>query len=67
LAICAYHDKNDNGRLDKNVFGIPTERYGFSNDPKRGFGPPTFEQASVDLPVSGEGRDETMVIAIEVR
>ena len=29
-AIAVYHDINDNKKLDKNLFGIPTEPYGFS-------------------------------------
>jgi uncharacterized protein (DUF2141 family) len=50
LAISAYHDRNDNGQLDKSLVGIPTERYGFSNNPKRGYGPPKFDQALVAAP-----------------
>ncbi len=50
LAISAHHDRNENGELDKNLIGIPTEPYGFSNNPKRGYGPPTFEQAVVTQP-----------------
>jgi uncharacterized protein (DUF2141 family) len=49
IAISVYHDKNDNGKLDKNSFGLPTERYGFSNDPARGFGPPRFSQTAMPL------------------
>ena len=49
IAVCAYHDENDNSRLDKNSFGIPIERYGFSSNPKRGFGPPKFNEAAIDL------------------
>lgn len=49
LAVSAYHDRNSNGKLDKNSFGIPTEPYGFSRDPKRGFGPPSFEQAAFEI------------------
>ena len=49
IAVCAYHDENDNSRLDKNSFGIPIERYGFSSNPKRGFGPPKFHEAAIDL------------------
>jgi uncharacterized protein (DUF2141 family) len=30
-AIIVFHDENGNGELDKNVLGIPTEPYGFSN------------------------------------
>ena len=49
LAVSAYHDENENSRLDKNSFGIPTERYGFSNNPKRAFGPPKFSEAALIL------------------
>ena len=31
-AVAVYHDKNSNGKLDKNLLGIPVEDYGFSND-----------------------------------
>jgi len=49
IAVSAYHDENDNSRLDKNSFGIPIERYGFSTNPKRGFGPPKFSEAAIEL------------------
>jgi len=49
LAVSAYHDENENSRLDKNSFGIPTERYGFSNNPKRAYGPPKFSEAAIML------------------
>lgn len=45
-AIKVFHDVNDNGKLDTNWLGIPTEPYGFSNDAMGMFGPPSFEQAS---------------------
>ena len=35
-SVAAYHDKNDNGKLDKNLVGAPTEDYGFSNDNRTG-------------------------------
>jgi uncharacterized protein (DUF2141 family) len=44
-----FHDANSNGRLDKNVLGIPKERYGFSRNASRPFGPPLFEEAAFDL------------------
>jgi len=47
FAIAAFHDQNRNGQLDKNAFGIPTERYGFSNNPTSTFGPPSFRAAEV--------------------
>ena len=43
-AITAYHDANSNGELDTNFFGIPKERYGFSNNPKSTFGPPGYSK-----------------------
>lgn len=48
-AIAMYHDENKNEKLDKNVLGIPTERYGFSNDARGIFGPPSFEDAKFNI------------------
>lgn len=47
-ALVVYHDENDNGRLDKNFIGIPSEPLGFSNRywPQ---GPPTFARAAFTL------------------
>ncbi len=44
-AIKFYHDENKNKELDKNMFGMPTEDYGFSNDATGNFGPASFEDA----------------------
>ena len=44
-AIAVYHDENANGRLDKNLVGMPSEPYGFSNNARRTFGAPTWEKA----------------------
>ena len=33
-AIRLMHDENDNGKLDTNMVGMPTEGYGFSNNPR---------------------------------
>lgn len=44
-AIALYHDKNDNDQIDKNTFGIPTEAYAFSNNPKVKWKQPTFEES----------------------
>jgi uncharacterized protein (DUF2141 family) len=32
-AVQVMHDENGNGKLDANFMGIPTEGYGFSNNP----------------------------------
>ena len=44
-AIAVYHDKNKNGKLDKNWLGIPKERYGFSNNAGGKFGLASWEDA----------------------
>lgn len=49
ISISAFHDENENLKLDKNSFGIPTELYGFSQNPKRGFGPPKFKETSLSI------------------
>ena len=48
-AVNAFHDENDNGELDTNLVGIPSEGYGFANDPGAAFGPPDFEAAAVTV------------------
>ena len=48
-AVSIFHDENMNGRLDKNVFGIPKEGYGASNNPKKSMGPPRFADANFQL------------------
>ena len=58
-AVSIIHDENGNGDLDTAVFGIPTEDYGFSNDAKGMFGPPSFEDCKFDFT-----EDKTIVINI---
>ncbi len=48
-ALRAFADENSNGKMDANLLGIPTERYGFSNDARGVMGPPGFD--AVALPV----------------
>ena len=48
-AIAAYHDLNNNGKLDKNMLGIPTEPYAFSNNPVVKWEAPTYEDAQFNL------------------
>ena len=47
-AISVFHDQNSDGELNTNIFGIPKEPVGFSNDAKGSFGPPDFHKALVD-------------------
>lgn len=44
-AVKVFHDENNNGKLDTRMFGIPAERYGFSNNAGGKFGPPEYEDA----------------------
>lgn len=46
-ALSSYHDENGNGKMDMNVLGMPTERYGFTGSPT--MGPPAFGEAAVDV------------------
>lgn len=52
-AFAIYHDANGNGRMDKNLVGIPTEDYAFSNNALGKMGPPTFEAARFTVPAAG--------------
>lgn len=48
-AVAVYHDENNNGILDKNLVGAPTEAYGFSRNARATFSAPSFEEAKVEL------------------
>lgn len=48
-AVSTFHDANSNSKLDTNFLGIPKEKYGFSNNASRPFGPPTFAEAGFIL------------------
>ncbi len=45
-AVGAYHDENNNGRLDTNFFGYPTEGYALSNGIRAVISRPRFADAS---------------------
>lgn len=45
-AVAVLQDLNNNSRMDRNLLGIPSEGYGFSNNASGRCGPPTFDQAS---------------------
>lgn len=48
-AVAVFHDKNKNNILDKNMLGVPTEEYGFSNNARRTFSAPSFDEAAFEL------------------
>jgi uncharacterized protein (DUF2141 family) len=45
-AIAAFLDENGNGKMDTNLFGIPKEKYGFSNNIRPMMRAATFKEAS---------------------
>ena len=45
-AIAVFLDENDNYELDRNLLGLPTEKYGFSNNILPAFRAATFEESS---------------------
>ncbi|MCM1982009.1 DUF2141 domain-containing protein [Lyngbya confervoides] len=45
-AVAVFHDRNGDGQLNKNQFGIPTEGFGFSQNPVIVSGPPSFRDAA---------------------
>jgi uncharacterized protein (DUF2141 family) len=44
-----FHDENINKELDTSRIGIPKEGYGFSNNAKGIFGPPSFKDTVFDV------------------
>jgi uncharacterized protein (DUF2141 family) len=59
--VAVFHDENSNGKMDKNILGMPLEPYGFSNNVRVTFGPPKWEKAKVTVKVS------TAEVSIEVK
>jgi uncharacterized protein (DUF2141 family) len=52
-AFAVYHDANNNGKLDRNAVGMPTEDYAFSNNALGRHGPPAFAEARFAVPDAG--------------
>ncbi len=48
-AVAVFHDENDNGKLDTNMLGVPTEGYGSSNNQKKLFRAPNFDECKFKL------------------
>jgi uncharacterized protein (DUF2141 family) len=60
-AVIVFHDANDNGKLDENWLGVPTEGYGFSNDAEGFLGAPSFKNAAVMI----ESHDRAIAITLK--
>ena len=48
-AIAVFLDENDNAKLDTNLFGIPQEFYGFSNNATGFMSSPSFNKAKLKM------------------
>jgi len=47
--IACLHDENSNHRLDRNIFRVPKEGFGFANNPHVTFSAPSWIAASVEV------------------
>ena len=56
-AVAAFQDRNGNGRLDNNLFGMPSEPYGLSRDQRRA----VFADTAITLGT------ETQTVTIHLR
>lgn len=60
LSVTVMHDENDNGKMDKNLLGMPKEGFGVSNDPKKKLHLPTFDETKFHFDGSGQSISITM-------
>lgn len=54
-AVSVHHDEDGDGVFDTGIFGIPLEGVGASRDAHGTMGPPSFEDARIEVP-EGESR-----------
>jgi uncharacterized protein (DUF2141 family) len=60
-AVTAFHDANNDGKMNKNSFGMPEEGFGFSNNPEIGFSAPSFSETEFQV------TDAKAVVPIKLR
>lgn len=46
-AVAVFWDDNEDGKLNRNFLGIPTEKFGFSSNPVIKSGPPKFSESAI--------------------
>ena len=46
-AVAVFLDHNEDGKLNRNFLGIPTEKFGFSSNPIIKNGPPKFGNSAI--------------------
>lgn len=52
-AIALYHDENANGKIDRSGLGLPTEGFGFTNNPTTIMSLPAFSSVRLNVPKPG--------------
>jgi len=52
-AIAVYHDEDGSRKLNRSGLGLPTEGFGFSNNPATLAGIPAFRSVRLNVPKSG--------------
>lgn len=48
-AVKSFHDRDSDGKMKFNPIGMPLEPYGFSNNARAPFGPPSWKAASFEV------------------
>ena len=56
-AVAVFHDADGSGSITTSMLGLPQEAYGFGNDARGTFGPPSFASAVVEF----DGKSGTRV------
>ncbi len=58
-AVAVYHDEDEDGKIDRYFFGMPSEHYGFSRNPSV-FGLPDYKLCSFKL-------EEKKIVTIKIK
>lgn len=54
--VASFHDVNKDEKLNTNMIGLPTEKYGFSNNARGTFGPPSLSAQKFEVSGNTEMR-----------
>lgn len=60
-ALAAFHDRNGNEKLDRNIFGVPNEAYGFIQEPASKWRAPRWEEISLEI------GDQDLEVQVEIK
>jgi uncharacterized protein (DUF2141 family) len=54
--VKSFHDRDANGKMNFNPLGMPLEPYGFSNNARAPFGPPSWRRAAFTVRPGGNAQ-----------